>query len=167
MSQGFSIREQVLGEVQSRLAGEGWPATGGVFRSRLDQIEQSELPCYDISPGDMKREDPGEFGDHDSVTYALTVSVRAMIDAAIQSADSAGVAASALKQVDDSALDPFYVWAVQQLTGGAANLGGLALGVEEVETATVFQPNGRDILGLDMTFEVKFATKRGDPTQKG
>lgn len=167
MSIDLSIREQALREIAARLGGDGTPATHGCFRSRLDQIDQSELPCYDISPGDMKREDLGEFGDHDSVTYTLPVAVRALIDAATQEGEPVGVDAVSVPDVDDSGLDPFYVFAVQQLAGGSADLGGLVNDVAETAAATVFQPNGRDIIGLDMSFEIKFATKRGDPTVKG
>lgn len=155
MSYTPSIRELALRAVIVALGNAGSPAVN-VFRSKLEQITEDQLPCYDVSPGDEKAEDPGEFGDNESVTRTLSVSVRAIIDAAAQGA-----------ALDDSALDPFYVFAVQQLVGAAANLGGVVISVAELDGRTVFQPEGKDILGLDMTLELKFATKRGDPAQKG
>lgn len=159
MSIPLSIREQALRAICAKLSGGDTPATGGVFRSRLDQIDQSELPCFDVTPGDEKIASPGEYGDRGSVTRTLPVFVRAIIDAAVGSDDE--------QPVDDSALDPFYVFAVQQLAGGSANLDGVVLEVTEVDAKPVFQPNGKDLIGLEMEFEVKFATKRGDPAQKG
>ena len=151
MSIGVSIREQALLAIMAALVSAGTPAVQ-CFRSQLDTIEQTSLPCFDVSPGEEKIEDPGEFGDRGSITRTLAVEVRAMIDA---------------EDADDSALDPFHVFAVQQLAGGSANLGGLVGSVTEQGNATVFQPHGRNLIGLEMHFELKFATKRGDPTQKG
>lgn len=158
----MSIREQSLRQIIAQLKVSGSPAQH-VFRSKLDQIEQSQLPCFDVSPGDEKIEDPGSYGDHGSVTRTLEVSVRALIDAACEG-EARGVPGA---EIDDSALDPFYVFAAQQLTGGSANLGGLVIMVEEMEGRPVFQPEGRDLIGLEMTFKLTWATKRGDPTQKG
>ena len=36
-------------------------------------------------------------------------------------------------EIDDSVLDPFYVFAVQQLAGGEGNLDGVVIAVEEME----------------------------------
>lgn len=153
-----SIRELSLRAVAAALAASGTPATGGVFRSRMDTIEQTELPCFDISPGEEKVADPGEYGDTGSVTRTLPVHVRSIIDASAQSTQTAP---------DDSALDPFYVFVIQQLTGGSANLGGAVLGISERGGPVVFQPAGRDLIGLEQVFDLTFATKRGDPTRKG
>ena len=156
MSASPSIRELALRAVAAALASAGTPAQG-VSRSRLDTIKQSELPCFDITPGEEQINDPGEFGDRTAVTRTVPVAVRAVVDAG----DLLD------QQPDDSALDPFYVFAVQKLTAGKATLGGLVLKVEEVSGAVVFRPAGRDLLGLEMHFHLTFATKRGDPTQKG
>ncbi len=158
----MSIREQAIRQVIAQLGFPGSPAQS-VFRSKLDQIEQPQLPCFDVSPGDEKIEDPGTYGDHGSVTRTLDVSVRALIDAACEG-EARGVPGA---EIDDSALDPFYIFAVQQLAGGSANLGGVVIMVEEMEGRTVFQPEGRDLIGLEMTFKLTWATRRGDPTQKG
>jgi hypothetical protein len=157
-----SIREQALCQVIELLNVEASPAQN-VFRSKLDQIEQSQVPCFDVSPGDEKMDDPGEFGDHGSITRTLEVSVRALIDAA----DEGRALDVPDAIIDDSALDPFYVFAVQRLCSGQANLNGIVISVEEMEGRTVFQPTGRDLIGLEMTFKLTWATKRGDPTQKG
>lgn len=149
-----SLREQILEAARAALGSNGTPATGGSFRSRLDQINQTELPCFDLSPGEEKVQD----AERGTVERTLAFAVRAIVDAG--SAEG-GVA------VDDSALDPFYVFAVQQLAGGTANLGGLAWEIAEIGNATVFQPGGKDLIGLEMNFAAKFFTKRGDPTQKG
>lgn len=154
-----SVRELALLAIVEALGADGTPATGGVFRSRLEQIGEADLPCFDVSPSEEKIDDPGEFGDHGSVTRKLTVMVRALIDAATQEPGQTAI--------DDSGLDPFYVFAVQQLIGDGADLGGVVLNVDEMSNATVFQPFGRDIIGLQMTFEVQFATVRGNPSQKG
>jgi hypothetical protein len=158
-----SIREMVLAAVVTALGATGTPATGGVFRSQLDQLRQSQLPCYDVSPGEEKITDEGDFGDHESITRKLPIMVRALVDAGTAEGEDANPAIN----VDDSALDPFYVFAVKQLIGNKANLGGVAINVEEISSSPVFRPEGRDLIGLEMTFEVTFATKRGDPTQKG
>jgi hypothetical protein len=158
-----SIREQVLLAVVTALAATGTPATGGVFRSQLDQLQQSQLPCYDVSPGGEKLAEDGEFSDNESVTRNLTLMVRAVVDAGT----AEGEDADPTKAVDDSALDPLYIFAIQQLTGNGANLGSLVIDVKEIGSDPVFRPAGRDLIGLEMTFEVTFATKRGDPTQKG
>lgn len=162
MSHSMSIREQAIRAVIEQLGAYPSPAQH-VFRSRLDQITQKQLPCFDVSPGEEKIEDPGEYGDRRSITRTLSVSVRALIDAANEG-NAAGVPDAC---IDDSALDAFYVFAVQQIVGDSANLGGVVISVAELDGRAVFQPEGRDIIGLDMTFELKFATKRGDPTQKG
>jgi hypothetical protein len=158
-----SIREQVLETMKVALGGVGTPAAGGVFRSHLDQIAPQKLPSFDITPGEEKIEDPGEFGDEESITRTLLVMVRALVDAG----DAEGEDEDPTVQVDDSALDPFYVFAIQQLTGNAANLSNHVENIREIGTTAVFRPEGRDILGLEMTFEVTYATKRGDPTQRG
>lgn len=156
MSGNPSIRELALRNVVDVLAGPGSPAQT-VSRSRLDTIRQSELPCFDVTPGEEEISDPGEFGDRNAVTRILPVVVRAVVDAAT----------SLDHQPDDSVLDPFYVFAVRQFTGISTNFIGLVLKVEEVSGAVVFRPAGRDLLGLEMHFHLTFATKRGDPTQKG
>jgi len=157
-----SIREQVLLTTKTALGSAGTPAAT-VTRSQLDQIKQESLPCYDITPGEEKVEDPGEYGDHESVTRTLPVTVRAIVDAgAAEGEDS-----DPTIDLDDSALDPFYVFAVQQLLGDASPLGALVNDVREMSGTTVFRPEGRAIIGLEIQFEYIFATKRGDPTQKG
>jgi hypothetical protein len=93
----------------------------------------------------------------------LPIVVRALIDAGAAEGEDADPTITP----DDSALDPFYVFAIQKLTGSGANLGGLVIDVRELSGATVFRPEGRDIIGLEMHFEYIFATRRGDPTQKG
>lgn len=153
-----SIRETALQAIKSGLAATGTPATGGVFRSRLEQIDTGDLPCYDITPGDETVEDTGEYSDNESVTRCLPVTVRAMIDA--------GQGKGAGDSIDDSALDPFYVWAIQKIVGADSNLGGVVIHVKERGTAVVFQPAGKDIIGLEMNFELCYATLRGDPTQR-
>ena len=134
-----------------------------MFRSRLDQIGPYDLPCYDVSPGVEKVADAGEFGDHGSVTRTLQIMVRAIIDA--------GCAGDAEEQpeavIDDAGLEPFYVFSIQQLTGSPATLGGLVDDFREISSSPVFQPNGRDLIGLEMQFEATYATKRGDATERG
>jgi hypothetical protein len=159
---GVSIREQGILAVVDLLGGTGSPALN-VFRSRLDQVGPEDLPCFDVTPGDEEVSDPGEFGDHESVTRKVSFFVRAIIDAANQG-DAYGVPDAV---IDDSGLDPFYVYAVKTLCGGEADLGGVVIDVEEHGNKTVFQPMGRDLIGLEMSFSMTFATKRGDPTQKG
>lgn len=159
MSLGVSIREQVLRRIVVLLRAPGSPSGANAFRSRLDQIVQADLPCYDISPGDLKLEEL----EKSSILCTLPVKVRAIVDAAFAEGDVEGQQVN----VDDSALDPFYVFAVKQLVGNGGNLGGLVIGVEEMDGATIFQPNGKALIGLEITFDVKFAVKRGDPTQKG
>ncbi len=158
MSIALSVRELGLRAIVAALGATGSPASG-VSRSRLDQIKQTELPCYDITPGEEKLEDEGSYGDHNSVTRTLPVAVRALVDASAQEGSP--------NSVDDSALDPFYVFAVQQLTGSGSTLGGVVDDVQELSAAVIFQPNGKDLIGLEMQFQITFATKRGDPTQKG
>jgi hypothetical protein len=118
---------------------------------------------YDVSPGEEKVADHGDYGDQESVTRTLTVVVRAVLDAG----EAEGEDTDPAVEIDDAALDPFYVFAVQQLIGNDATLSGLVNDGREVSTATVFRPEGRAIIGLEMQFEYIFATRRGDPTQKG
>ena len=159
-----SVREQVLQAVASRLGGEGSPAKN-VFRSRMDQISQNDLPCYVVVPGDEDSRVGGDYADRESVSRTLQVSVRAIVDAATQqtgdSPELSGV------EIDDSSLDPFYVFAIQQLVGDDGRLGGYVNAADESRHATVFQPEGRDLIGLEMGFQFEFSTLRGDPTQRG
>lgn len=159
MSVGVSIRELALRAIVAALGSQGSPAAN-VYRSKLDQITQANLPCYDVTPGEIKLMEMERL----AVECTLPVTVRAIVDAAAAEGDVPG---GQLSSVDDSALDPFYVFAVRQLVGGGGNLGGLVIGVEEMDGTTVYQPNGKDLIGLEMVFDVKFAVKRGDPTQKG
>jgi hypothetical protein len=161
---GMSIREQVLQVVQSRLGGQGSPAAN-VFRSKLDQIVQADLPCYDVTPGDEKVDGNGGWSDRESETRTLQVVVRAIMDATTQETGDDPALVGVL--IDDSAFDPFYVFAVQQIVGADGLLGGLVNAAIEMDGRPVFQPEGKNLIGLEMTFEFKFATKRGDPTQKG
>lgn len=158
-----SIREQALLATKTLLEAAGSPASK-VTRSRLDQIEFTAdiRSIYDITPGDEKVGDMGDFGDHESVTRTLPVTVRAILDAGT----AEGEDADPTIESDDSALDPYYVFAVQQISG-SSELGGLVNNIREVSSATVFRPEGRAIIGLEMQFEYIFATRRGDPTQKG
>lgn len=157
-----SIREQAIRKVIQLLDASTSPAEN-TFRARLEQIEPSELPCYDVVVDEEAVTDPGEFGDHNSVTREVTFFVRAIIDAACEG-DARGVPNAV---IDDSALDPFYVYAAEVLAGGDANLGGLVVDVAEHGNKSVFRPAGKDYIGLEMKFSMIFATKRGDPTQKG
>ncbi len=157
-----SIRELAIRKIISLLGAPESPAEN-VTRSELDQVDQSRLPLYDVTPGDEDVTDPGEFGDHQSVTRKLRVVVRAIIDAACEG-DARGVPDAV---IDDSGLDPFYVYASQVLAGGQADLCGLVIDVEEKGNRTVFRPAGKDLIGMEIDFDVTFATKRGDPTQKG
>lgn len=160
----ISIREQVLQEIKTRLGSTGTPADK-VTRSQLDQIQfrAGFQSAYDITPGEETIEDPGRYGDQESVTRTLPVMVRAILDAGT----AEGEDADATVDVDDSAFDPYYVFAVQQLIGDDATLGGLVNDGSEMSDPAVFRPEGRDIIGLEMQFEYIFATRRGDPTQKG
>ena len=164
MMGAVSIRELALRAVKDALSGYGSPAAN-VFRSKLNTITQADLPCYDITPDEEKLKVGGEWGDRLTDTRTLTVIVRSIIDAATQEGEDTSQSSSA--PVDDSGLDPYYVFAVNALTGDDANLNGAVLDVVEVSSKTVFQPGGRDFIGLETTFEIEFATKRGDPTQKG
>lgn len=153
-----SVRESAILAIVAALRAPGSPALN-VYRSRLEQIADAELPCFDVAPHEEKIDDPGEFGDHGSVTRTLTVKVCAIVDA--------GAAEGEASDVDDRALDPLYVFAIQQLTDDGANLGGIVDSVEELGHANVFQPAGLDLLGLEMSFAIHFATKRGDPARRG
>ncbi len=149
-----SVREQILRAIVGVLDGAGTPAAA-VFRSRVDQIradgDESELPCYDVVPGAEKDADGG---DHDAWGRSLAVTVRAIVDA---SDDVNG----------DGALDPLYLFAVRSLMADET-FGGLAISTEWTGTdEPVFRPDGRDIIGVAITFEIKFAVRRGDPAEKG
>ena len=159
-----SVREQVLQRVESLLGGEGSPATA-VYRARMDQLSGLDLPCYDIEPGAMKAVEGGACGRHGANTTTLPVTVRAIVDAAVQ--EDEGEDGATPLPIDDSALDPFYVFAVQQLVGFGANLNGLVDDAREDSAVTVFRPEGRDLIGIEMHFEFEFAVRRGDPTQRG
>lgn len=149
MSIAKSVRESALCAVKEALEAEGTPATS-VFRSQLDHIEQKSLPCYDVSPGDEKPD--SSYEDHDSEGRILQVTVRGIVDAT---------------ESDDSALDPFYVFAMQHLVGESGNLNGAVDEVVAQGGPVVFKPEGKDILGIELVFDLKFTTKRGDPTQRG
>lgn len=164
MSTAVSVRELALRAVVAALAATGSPAAN-VFRAKLNTIVSTDLPCYDVTPGDEKVESPGEYGDRSTDTRTLAVVVRSIIDAAIQEGED--TATPSAPPIDDSGLDPFYIFAVQSLMGDGANLSGAVLEVVEVSSQTVFQPGGRDFIGLETTFDLKFATKRGDPVTKG
>jgi hypothetical protein len=118
-----------------------------------------------VFPGDEDPSVGGEFADRESVTRTLQVTVRAIVDAATErtgdSPDMWGVA------LDDSVLDRFYIFAIKQLAGGDGRLGGFVNAADESRHATVFQPEGRDHIGLEMGFQFEFSTLRGDPTQRG
>ena len=163
MTGDLSIREQAIRTVMALLVDSSSPATGGVFRSRMDQVSGLDLPCFCVLPGAEKVTDAGEFGDHGSVTRTLQIMVRAIIDA--------GCTGDAEEQpealVDDAGLEPFYVFAIQQLTGLPATLGGLVDDFREISNKPVYKPNGRDLIALEMEFEATYATQRGDVTQRG
>lgn len=149
-----SIREQIIRAVVAVLGGPGTPAAA-VFRSKVDQIrtdgDESELPCFDVATGAEKDADAG---DHDAWGRSLAVTVRAIVDA---SDDVNG----------DGALDPLYLFAVRSMMVDET-FGGLAISTEWTGTdEPVFRPDGRSIIGVAMTFDVKFSVLRGDPAQKG
>ncbi|MEG9430753.1 hypothetical protein [Terriglobus sp. ADX1] len=151
----LSIREQILRAIAVALGGDGSPAAA-VFRSRLDQIrsdgDESALPCFDISPG-KERDDP-DAADHDAWGRLLSVDVRAIVDGTGH-------------EYGDGALDPMYLFAVRSMMCDET-FGGLAISTEWTGTdEPVFLPEGRDIIGLTINFDVKFAVKRGDPAEKG
>lgn len=152
-----SVREGILRAIGAALAGNGTPAVK-VTRSQIDQIDAgSALPGYDFTADTETVHESGEYTDRNGLTRVLTVVVRGIIDATEPSSAPDAV-------VDDSGLDPLYIFAVQNLTG---NLGGAAIDCEEKGAKLILQPGGRAIIGLEMTFEVTFATRRGDPTQEG
>lgn len=156
-----SIREQVLLAIVAALGGTGTPASQ-VTRSRLDQLELKDLPCYDVTPG-IEAVAEGDYGDQESVTHTLPVTVRAILDAGQEEGENTDPTVD----IDDSALDPFYVFAVQSILAGDEWLGGLANDVRFLSVEPVFRPECEAIIGHEMKFEVIFSTKRGDPTQKG
>lgn len=143
-----SVRESILRAFVAALSAEGSPAVR-VTRSKLDQITADDLPCFDVSPGP---EGYGkDYGDNDSWSRALSVKVRAVIDAT---------------ENDDGALDPFYLFAARRIVNDAG-IKEFAPQVEWTGADGVFRPEGRDILGLEMQFDVTFAVQSGDPAKKG
>lgn len=158
-----SIRERALLETVVRLSATGSPADK-TTRSKVDQfvLDRDCRSVYDVTPGDETVADSG-YSDQESVERTLPVRVCAIVDAGEVEGEDTDPAID----VDESALDDLYVFAVQQLIGDDATLGGLVEDVREKGTATVFRPEGRSVIGLEMQFEYIFSTKRGDPTQKG
>lgn len=148
------MREQILRTIVAVLGGDGTPAAA-VFRCKVDQIrtdgDDSELPCYDVATGAEKDAD---VADHDTWGRSLAVTVRAIAE----SQDDA---------TGDAALDPLYLFAVRSLMEDET-FGGLAISTDWTGTdEPVFRPDGRSIIGVALTFDVKFAVRRGDPAQKG
>lgn len=144
----ISVRELALRAVKAALQADGSPASV-VTRSKVDQIRSEDLPCYDVTPDSSKQD--STFEDHDCTGVSLPVTVRGIIDATDE---------------DDGALDPFYLFAVRRLCADLT-LGGTVDSITWDGLVHVFRPDGRDILGVELSFELKFAVSRSDPAQKG
>jgi hypothetical protein len=144
----ISVRERALRAVKAALLADGSPVST-VTRSMVDQIADESLPCYDVSPDSSKQD--STFEDHDYAGVMLPVIVRGVIDAT---------------DTDDGALDPLYLFAVRQLCADST-LGGTVDSITWDGLEHVFRPDGRDILGVELRFELKFAVSRRDPAQKG
>ena len=67
---------------------------------------------------------------------------------------------------DDGALDPLYLFAVRKVMADET-LGGLAVSIDWTGASVVFRPEGSNIIGLELGFDVKFAVQSGDPAAKG
>lgn len=151
MSDALSIREQVVQEIIARLSATGTPSTT-IFRSRIDVLDaDTELPCWDVSAAKETVSLSETPADHDCIARALTVLVRAVV------ADGGN---------GEADLDPFYCFAVSALCDGECTLGNLVYDIAEQGSEFIFRPDGRSFIGLEMTFAVKFTTRRDDPAQK-
>ena len=146
----LSIREQIVQEVITRLTGANTPCSMA-YRSRIDLLDATELPCWDVTAESEKVSLSTDPADHDCVVRVLTLKVRA-----VRPMDDDG----------EAALDPYYCFAVGALCDGECNLGGLVYDISEVGNEVVSRPDGREFVGMEMEFAVKFTTRRDDPAQK-
>lgn len=146
-----SIREHVVQEIVARLGATGTPCTT-IFRSRIDVLDaDTEVPCWDVSAAKEQVSLSNRPADHDCVSRELTVAVRAIVPDTGEG---------------EAPLDPFYCFAVSALCDGECTLGNLVFDIAEQGSEFVFRPEGRSFVGLEMTFAVKFTTRRDDPAQK-
>lgn len=141
-----SIRSQAVAAVIAALSGGGSPATGGVFRSRTEQFENSQTPAYNVWPVEER------LTQDDTDNAALKVTLRLRVQCLV-----------AAQQEVDVVADPLAVYA-HQVVMADESLGQLVQDARLVETKWSIVTGDTDVCSLDLDFEVEYQIFRADPT---
>lgn len=146
-----SIREQIILAAVTLLGATGKPAGLTVMRERTRPIENDQLPAIVVYCED---EEPTTLADQ---RYRAPLTERHLV----LMCELRAVASATVPP--DAALDPLYVWAVQQLLQNE-NFGGLAMGVTEGPMKWKSREADAIYAAADLRFVVHYSTSRLDPT---
>jgi hypothetical protein len=157
-----SVRERLVRQVVAALGADGKPAGLTVHRQRTLPLEDDDLPATVVYVLDEAL--PPERQQHGSRGRQLARrALRLVLEhrAAVDPAAGSGAATQAV----DEALDPFVTWGVRALLADP-RLGGLAIGVLELETQWRVSDTD-DVRGAAATlFHIDYLTAAADPTAR-
>jgi hypothetical protein len=142
-----TVRERILQAARAALEAASAPAP--TYRTRLDVLPEAKLPAFCLA---VKSEKLGEGqGDETERIIALSV-VCAVGNSSMQ--EEAAI---------DQLADPLTAWVEQQLVGN--QFGGLASDTTYTGSEWMNVAGEIDLVGVELSFEVKYWTLSGDPAQ--
>ena len=151
-----SIREQIAAEVVDLLTGTGAetpPAPSGltVHRERTRPIEKDSLPAILVY---FEDEEPTPLLKQKFQAPLIERHCNLVLE--LRAVPDSG-------QAPDQAIDPLYLWAMQQIMGNE-RLGGLAMGVTEGPMKWTATEADKVFAGAALHLVIHFRTSRLDPS---
>jgi len=146
-----SIREQLVLAAVALLEAGGSPATLTVKRERTRPIEQAALPAILIYCED---EEPSPLAGQKFRAPLTERHLNLVLELRALASDTVP---------PDAAIDPLYIWAIQQILGNE-KFGGLAMGVTEGPTKWMSREADATYAAAALHLIVHYRTSRLDPT---
>lgn len=142
-----TARERIAQAAKAALEASGAPAP--TYRRRIDALSQSKLPAFCVA---VQSEKPGDAAGKESERILTLSIVCAVGNSSIDDETSV-----------DQLADPLTEWAERQLVEN--QFGGLATDTTYTGAQWMNVAGEIDLLGVELTFEVKYWTVSGDPSQ--
>jgi hypothetical protein len=142
-----TVRERIAQAAKAALEAPGAPAP--TYRRRIDALPQSKLPAFCIVLQPEKKTD----GEGDNIERTMMMAVICAVGNSSMDEEAS----------IDQLSEPLTSWAEMQLVGN--QFGGLATDVTYDSTEWMNVAGEIDLLGATVTFEVKYWTISGDPSQ--
>jgi len=151
-----SIREQIAGLVVAALSGDAKgpvvkPDALTVHRERTRPIEQDQLPAILVY---FEDDEPTPLAKQRFQAPLTERHLNVVLE--LRTTPASGVS-------PDSAIDPLYIWAMQQIMADE-RFGGVAMGVTEGPTKWTAKEADVVLAGAALHLVIHFRTSRKDPS---